>query len=59
LLEGPALGVACWAVGYPGWLPTLRLMPPVLRKRAQQAVAPVAEHVDYGVATVVAYNWLR
>jgi hypothetical protein len=59
LLEGAALGVACWAVGYAGWLPALGLMPPVWRQRAQQAVAPAAEHVAYGVATVVAYNWLR
>jgi hypothetical protein len=58
-LEGAALGVACWAVGYPGWLPALGLMPPVWRQRAPQAVAPAVEHVAYGVATVAAYNWLR
>ena len=53
------LGVACWAAGYMGWLPALGLIPPVWQQEAPQAVAPVAEHVAYGMATVAAYDWLR
>jgi hypothetical protein len=59
LLDGAALGVACWAVEYAGGLPALGLMPPVWRQRAQQVIAPAAEHVAYGVATVAAHDWLR
>ena len=29
LAEGVALGLACWAAGYLGWLPAAGLMPPV------------------------------
>jgi hypothetical protein len=59
LIDGAVLGVACWAAGYAGWLPALGLMPPVQRQRTPQAVAPVVEHVAYGMTTVAAYNWLR
>jgi hypothetical protein len=59
LVGGAALGVACWAAGHAGWLPALRLMPPVWRQKAPQAVAPAAEHIAYGVTTVAAFNWLR
>jgi hypothetical protein len=58
-LDGAVLGVACWAAGYMGWLPAPGLMPPVWRQNAPQAVAPVVEHVAYGVAAVAAYDWLR
>ncbi|MBX6311314.1 MAG: hypothetical protein IRY99_00080 [Isosphaeraceae bacterium] len=59
LVEGLALGTACWAVGYLGWLPALGLLPPVWEQRAPQALAPVAEHLVYGMTTVAAYDWLR
>lgn len=58
LRDGPVLGVACWAVGYAGWLPAMGLMPPVWRQKPPQVVAPAAEHVAYGVTTVAAFNWL-
>jgi hypothetical protein len=58
-LDGAALGVACWAAGYAGWLPAAGLMPPLRRQTGTQALAPAAEHVAYGMATVAAYNWLN
>ncbi len=59
LLDGFMLGMAVWAAGYLGWLPVLGLMPPVWQQQAQQAVAPAAEHVAYGVTAVAAYHWLH
>jgi len=59
LTDGAILGVACWAAGYAGWLPALGLMPPVWRQKLPQSVAPVVEHVGFGIVTVAAYKWLR
>lgn len=59
LLEGAILGVIAWAVGYLGWLPGAKLMPPIWKQRASQAITPVAEHAAFGVATVAGYDWLK
>jgi hypothetical protein len=59
LLDGLLLGATAWAAGYLGWLPALRLMRPVWKQNAPQALAPVAEHIVYGMATVAAYDWLQ
>lgn len=56
--DGAVLGLACWAVGYLGWLPALGLMPPVREQTAPQVLGPVVEHVAYGIAVVAVYNWL-
>ena len=55
-VDGPALGLACWAAGYLGWLPATGLMPPVWRQTPSQAIIPVVEHALYGVATTAAYD---
>jgi hypothetical protein len=57
--DGIALGVGTWAVGYLGWLPALKLMPPVTDQMPGQILVPIAQHAVYGVATVAAYRWLR
>lgn len=57
--EGVALGLACWAAGYLGWLPSAGLMPPVNEQDPAQAILPAIEHAAYGVATVAAFDWLR
>jgi hypothetical protein len=59
LLEGAALGLAVWAAGYLGWLPATRLMPPLTRQRPPQILAPVLEHVLYGVSAVGAIRALE
>jgi hypothetical protein len=59
LLDGVALGVGTWAVGYLGWLPKLGLMPRVTEQRLTQVAGPIALHVLFGVATVSAYSALR
>jgi hypothetical protein len=59
LLDGLALGAACWAAGYLGWLPALGLTPPVWRQRPAQALAPAMEHLVYGVVAVAAHDGLR
>jgi hypothetical protein len=58
LLEGAALGLGCWAVGYLGWLPALGITPPVREQTAPQVAGPVVDHLAYGVATAAAYDWL-
>jgi hypothetical protein len=59
LVDGVLLGIATWATGYLGWLPATGLMPPVWRQSVPQAIAPIAEHALYGIATVAMYDWLR
>jgi hypothetical protein len=57
--DGVALGLACWATGYLGWLPATRLMPPIWEQEPAQIVLPIVEHAFYGMATVATYNALR
>lgn len=59
VLEGTALGLATWAVGYLGWLPALRLMKPVERQKPVQVAGAVGSHVAFGVATAALYRQLR
>jgi uncharacterized membrane protein YagU involved in acid resistance len=59
ILEGALLGIATWAVGYLGWLPAAKLMPPVWKQKPAQVIVPVAEHALYGMATVAGYRWLK
>jgi hypothetical protein len=58
LLDGIGLGVVNWAVGFLGWLPAARLMPPVHRHTPKQAAANIIEHAIYGIAVVAAYDCL-
>jgi hypothetical protein len=59
VIEGSLLGLACWAVGYLGWLPATGLMPPVTRQKPAQVAAPIVQHIAYGIAAVAAFDWLR
>jgi hypothetical protein len=59
LVDGSALGLAIWAVGYLGWLPALGLMPAVPRQEIGEVAGPIAQHVIFGLATVAAYRWLH
>lgn len=58
LLEGAALGLGVWAVGYLGWLPALELMPSVREQDPAETAAPVVRHLLFGLATVGIYHWL-
>ena len=59
LIDGTALGLGVWAVGYLGWLPALGLMPPVQQQETEQVAGPIVQHVIFGLATVAAYQWLH
>jgi len=59
LVDGVVLGVGTWAIGYLGWLPALSLMPPVQEQETPQVVAPIAQHIVFGLATVAAYRLLQ
>lgn len=59
LLDGIALGVGVWGIGSLGWLPALRLSPPVSEQTPVQVLSNVAEHALYGVLTVAAWRGIR
>jgi hypothetical protein len=59
LVDGTALGLGVWAVGYLGWLPALGLMPSVQQQETEQVASPIAQHIIFGMATVAAYQWLH
>jgi uncharacterized membrane protein YagU involved in acid resistance len=58
LVDGAALGTATWAVGYLGWLPATRLMPPVWKQEPKQILSGILSHVLFGIATVGVFTWL-
>jgi hypothetical protein len=47
--DGILFGIAVWAVGYLGWMPKLRLMPPVTRQTPAQVMGPLVQHVLFGM----------
>ncbi len=59
VLEGTALGLAVWAVGYLGWLPATGFMPPISEQRPAQVAAPILNHLLYGLVTAGAYHAMR
>ena len=58
LMDGAALGTGTWAVGYLGWLPATRLMPPVWEQEPKQVVPGILSHVVFGIATVGLFKLL-
>lgn len=59
LLDGAALGAGIWAIGYLGWLPALRLTPPVTEQKPGQVAMSVVQHIAFGIAAIAAYRKLR
>lgn len=57
-IDGIILGLGVWAVGYLGWLPGMKLAPPIWKQSGKQISGPVAHHALYGMATVAVYDWL-
>lgn len=53
VLVGSGLGAAVWAVGYAGWLPALRLTPPVTRQGGRHVLTSLLMHVGYGIVATV------
>jgi uncharacterized membrane protein YagU involved in acid resistance len=56
--EGAALGVASWAIGFLGWLPATRLMPPVWKQKTKQVVPSIFSHVLFGIVTAGVFRFL-
>ena len=56
LLEGSALGLAAWGVGYLGWLPASGLMVPVTKQKPEQIMGPILSHILFGIVTVGLYR---
>ncbi len=59
LRDGAALGLVAWATGYLGWLPATGLMPPIWKHTPRQVVAPLVEHLVYGVTAITVCEFLR
>ena len=59
LLEGSALGLVAWGVGYLGWMPATGLMPPVTKQEPEQIAGPILSHLLFGMVTVGLYRFLR
>ena len=47
-LLGAAYGVVVWTIGYEGWVPALRVLPPAHRDQRGRVVTMVAAHLIYG-----------
>jgi hypothetical protein len=56
LLQGSALGLAAWGVGYLGWLPATGLMAPVAKQEPEQIMGPVLSHILFVIVTVGLYR---
>lgn len=56
LVEGISLGLACWALGYLGWLPAIGIMNPIWKHEPAEIAGPIVRHGIYGLATVAAYD---
>lgn len=52
LFAGAAMGTAVWAVGYAGWLPATKLLPPVTRQGGRHVAASILGHVAFGLIAV-------
>ena len=59
LVDGAVLGLVCWAVGYLGWLPAAKLIPPPWKQTPAQMAGPIIEHIAYGIVTAGAYSVLQ
>jgi hypothetical protein len=59
LAEGTALGILTWAAGYLGWLPAVKLMPPVWKQEIRQVAPNVLSHALFGIACVALSSWAR
>jgi hypothetical protein len=55
-VDGTLLGLACWAVGYVGWLPAVGLMRPIHKQRPVQVFSPILQHIAYGLAAAAAFS---
>jgi putative membrane protein len=59
IVDGIALGLVVWAAGYLGWLPALKLAPPVTEQPIAASAGTALRHALFGVVTVAAYRRLR
>jgi uncharacterized membrane protein YagU involved in acid resistance len=47
-LAGAAFGIVVWLIGYRGWMPMLKIMPPIEKDRPDRQVVLVLSHLVYG-----------
>lgn len=51
-----ALGLFIWAVGFVGWLPAMRHLPPPWRRSPGKVASGLISHLAYGLGTALAYH---
>ena len=47
-LLGAVSGLALWALGYEGWVPAMRVLPPAHRDQPGRVATMIAAHLVYG-----------
>jgi hypothetical protein len=58
VVDGLALGLGVWAIGYLGWLPATELMPPIADQTSEQVATAVLQHALFGLMTTTVYRSL-
>src|SRR5262245_4351320 len=56
LIDGLALGLGVWAIGYLGWLPATELMPPITEQTGEQVAGAILQHGLFGLVTTMMYR---
>jgi hypothetical protein len=59
LVEGAAIGMGVYLLGYFGWLPLLGLTRPLWKQPLPEVVGETMRHVAYGVTTAAVYGALE
>jgi hypothetical protein len=58
-LDGTALGLGTWAIGYLGWLPATKLTPPIWKQKPKQVLPGILSHVLFGIAAIGLFRFAR
>lgn len=59
LVPGALFGAGVWGIGYAGWIPALRLMPPPLLDRPGRPTAMFLAHLIFGATLAAAERGLQ
>lgn len=58
-LDGTALGLSTWAIGYLGWLPATKLTLPIWKQKPKQILPGILSHVIFGIAAIGLFSLAR
>lgn len=58
-LEGALFGIIVWLMGYRGWMPQLKIMPPIEKDRPDRQAVLVISHLVYGAVLGIVARAMR